>query len=55
MKSKIKLQFGLNIAYFAIVSFEIIAELFEFNNASILIRILLPILLGMLYFINTQI
>ncbi len=54
MKSKIKLQFGLNIAYFVIVCFEIIAELFDFNIASILFRIVLPILLGILYFLNTQ-
>ena len=54
MKSKIKLQYVINIAYFAFASFEIIAELFNFNKASILIRILLPILLGILYVLNSQ-
>ncbi len=54
MKSNIKLQYGLNIAYFAFVSFEIITELFDFNKTTIIIRLMLPILLGILYFLNTQ-
>jgi hypothetical protein len=54
MMSKFKLQYGINIAYFAFVSFEIIAELFDFNKTTIFIRIVLPILLGTLYFLNTQ-
>lgn len=55
MISKFKLQYGLNIAYFAFVSFEIITELFDFNKTTIIIRLILPILLGILYFLNTQI
>ena len=44
---------SVNIAYFALAFFQTIAELFDFINAALTLRIIIPLLLTALYYIHS--
>ena len=50
MNLKINWHYLLNITFFALAGIELLAELFGFSFLSLVTRLLLPIVLGLLYF-----
>ena len=50
MNLKINWHYLLNITFFSLAGIELLAELFEVSTLSLVTRLLLPIVLGLLYF-----
>ncbi len=50
MNLKINWHYLLNITFFSLAGIELLAELFEVSTLSLVTRLLLPIILGLLYF-----
>ncbi|WP_309641602.1 hypothetical protein [Flavobacterium sp.] len=51
--AKNKVLYSINVAYFALAFIQIVAELLDYNNTALSIRIILPLLLLALYHINS--